>query len=178
MKPKFCTQCAAPLESRRLEDERRIQHVCPRCGHIEWQNPKPTVSALMTRQRLDGGVEVLLTRRAASPCQGCWDVPGGFIDVDEHPEDALRRELHEELGIEADVRGFVGIYMDRYGDGDSTLNVFYEASIRSGTILPRSDVSEAAWYPLEQLPEPLAFDNGRQALEALRSIIDERSNTR
>jgi 8-oxo-dGTP diphosphatase len=164
------------LEWRRLADERSAQPVCTRCGTILWQNPKPTVSALVTRARPEGGVEVLLTRRGVPPREGCWDVPGGFIDVDEHPEVALRRELREELGVEIEVRGFVGIFMDRYGedDGDSTLNIYYEARIVGGAITPASDVVEAAWFALDRPPEPMAFDNGRRGLEVLRFLTTRR----
>jgi ADP-ribose pyrophosphatase YjhB (NUDIX family) len=170
MQPRFCTQCAAPLEWRRLEDERHPQPVCPRCGHIEWQNPKPTVSALITRYRA-GAVEVLFVRRAIAPQVDHWDCPGGFIDPDEHPEVALRREMAEELAAEIRVRRFVGVFMDRYGDGgESTLNLYYEANLVGGDLRPASDVNAAAWFPLDQTPEPLAFNNNRQALEALRAL--------
>ena len=154
-----------------------MQPVCTRCGTVLWQNPKPTVSALVTRNAADGTIEVLLTRRGVPPCEGCWDVPGGFIDVDEHPEDALRREMREELGVEAEVRAFVGVFMDRYGedDGDSTLNLYYQAGIIAGEITTASDVVEAGWFPLDRPPEPMAFDNGRRGLEALRSIVHRRS---
>ncbi|MDR7495310.1 MAG: NUDIX domain-containing protein [Armatimonadota bacterium] len=170
MKPRFCTQCAGPVEWRRLDDERHPQPVCPRCGHVEWQNPKPTVSALITRYRT-GRVEVLLVRRARPPGRDQWDCPGGFVDPDEHPEAALRREVLEELGVAATVGRLVGIFMDRYGEaGESTLNIYYEASVGTDEVRPGSDVSAAVWFPLDGVPEPLAFDNNRQALEALRAL--------
>jgi 8-oxo-dGTP diphosphatase len=177
MKPRVCCQCGGSLEWRRLDDERSPQPVCIRCGTVLWQNPKPTVSALVTRKTSDGATEVLLTRRGVPPCEGCWDVPGGFIDVDEHPEDALRREMREELGVQAEVLGFIGIFMDRYGedDGDSTLNIYYEASIVAGTITTASDVIDADWFPLDRPPEPMAFDNGRRGLEVLRSMVQKRA---
>lgn len=172
MTPRFCARCAGPLEWRRLEDERHPQPVCARCGHIEWQNPKPTASALITRTRPDGGREVLLVRRAAPPCAGCWDCPGGFIDPDEHPEEAVRREMREELGIAVAIRRIVGIYMDRYGEGgESTLNIYYEAHIAQGEPTPASDVSEAAWHPVERIPQPLAFENNRLALRDLAALL-------
>jgi 8-oxo-dGTP diphosphatase len=141
-----------------------------------WQNPKPTVSALVTRKNADDATEVLLTRRGIPPFEGYWDVPGGFVDVDEHPEDALRREIREELGVHAEVGDLIGIFMDRYGDdeGESTLNIYYEAAIVSGTIKTASDVTEAGWFPLDRPPEAMAFDNGRRGLEALRSIVQQR----
>jgi len=147
--------------------------VCTQCGHIVWQNPKPTASALLLRRlHPEGPDEVLLVRRARPPQAGAWDCPGGFIDPDEHPEDALRRELREELDIEATLSGIVGIFMDRYGDGgESTLNIYYRGTIRNGTAKPGSDVNEAAWFPLDRLPQPIAFGNNRRALEALRALL-------
>lgn len=168
MRPRYCTQCAGTLEWRRLEDERSPQPVCLRCGHVEWQNPKPTASALIVRRPPGGAPEVLLVRRARPPARGAWDCPGGFIDPNEHPEDALRRELREELAVEADVVRFVGVFVDRYGpEGEATLNLYYEVAVRSGRPTPGSDVAEAAWFALDRLPEPLAFDNNRAALRAL-----------
>ena len=165
--PSFCTQCGGRLEWKTLDDERHPQPVCTKCGHVEWQNPKPTVSALLTR-RGSNGVEVLMVRRARPPYQDAWDCPGGFIDPDEHPVDALRRELHEELGIEVEVGNFFGIFMDRYGPGgESTLNLYFEGSIDQGELRPASDVSEARWFPLSSLPPEIAFDNNRRALESL-----------
>lgn len=110
-------------------------------------------------------------RRALPPRLGQWDCPGGFVDPDEHPEEALRRELREELGVEIGIRRFVGIFMDRYGDdGESTLNIYYEAAIHSGAPAPASDVSELGWFALNSLPEPIAFANNRQALRTLVAL--------
>lgn len=169
--PKFCTQCAGLLEYRRLQDERWPQPVCPRCGHVEWQNPKPAVSALITRAGANG-VEVLLGCRAVPPQEGAWDCPGGFLDPDEHPEDALRRECLEELAVEVHLGQIVGIYTDRYGDeGEYTLNIYYEATVPRGSPSPGSDVSETKWFPLDRLPEPIAFANNREALAALKKRL-------
>lgn len=52
---------------------------------------------------IDGDGRVLVQRRPpGKPMAGLWEFPGGKIDPGERPEDALRRELHEELGIEVD----------------------------------------------------------------------------
>lgn len=166
--PRFCTQCAGPLEIRRLADERWPQPVCPRCGHVQWQNPKPAVSALIIRSS-SGGAEVLPARRAVDPFKGGWDCPGGFMDPGEAPEETLRRECREELGIEITPGPLFGIYPGRYGADEHTLNIYYTAQIASGTLNPGSDVAEAAWFPLDRLPEPIAFTNNRQALAALRA---------
>jgi 8-oxo-dGTP diphosphatase len=49
---------------------------------------------------IDGDGRVLIAQRpAGKPMAGLWEFPGGKIDVDERPEDAVIRELKEELGI-------------------------------------------------------------------------------
>jgi 8-oxo-dGTP diphosphatase len=49
---------------------------------------------------IDGDGRVLIAQRpAGKPMAGLWEFPGGKIDADERPEDALIRELNEELGI-------------------------------------------------------------------------------
>ncbi|MFH8934769.1 (deoxy)nucleoside triphosphate pyrophosphohydrolase [Streptomyces griseosporeus] len=51
---------------------------------------------------LDGG-RLLAARRSAPPeLAGRWELPGGKVEPGEHPETALTRELHEELGVVAD----------------------------------------------------------------------------
>jgi 8-oxo-dGTP diphosphatase len=170
---KFCPQCAGPLEWRRLPDEQHPQPVCTRCGQVLWQNPKPTASGLITRQQTrQGPVEVLLVRRALPPREGCWDCPGGFIDPDEHPEDALRRELREELGVQAEIGPLVGIFMDRYGtNGESTLNIYYHVPAMAGTPTAGSDAEGVSWFALDGLPDQFAFDNNRHALRALAQVL-------
>ena len=116
----------------------------------------------------------MLARRAGPPRAGLWDFPGGFLDVDEHPLDALRRELREEAGLEVEPEDFVGIWMDRYGEDDdapATLNMYWTARIVGGVPNAADDVAELRWFSEDELPGPgqVAFENNQQALEAWRA---------
>lgn len=68
------------------------------CGYEFWQNSKPAVSALIEKTDKEGS-HPLLARRAIEPHKGMWGIPGGYLDNGERPEDGLRREIQEELGI-------------------------------------------------------------------------------
>jgi 8-oxo-dGTP diphosphatase len=149
---RICPRCGAELSHREGAVE------CASCGLVHYANPVPAVSALVLGD--DG--RVLLARRAREPDAGRWDTPGGFLDEGEEPKTALRRELREEAGVEIEVGPFVGIYADRYGDGDEAphvLNLVWQATIVSGELEPADDVSELRWFARDGLPpdDELAF---------------------
>jgi 8-oxo-dGTP diphosphatase len=112
-----------------------------------------------------GDGRILLSLRAFEPFKGWWDIPGGFLEAGEHPEEGVRRELREETGLEIEVVSLVGIYMDTYGPppSDDTLNFYYECRVVSGEMRAEDDVEELDWFDPLDLPGPLAFDNARRA---------------
>jgi ADP-ribose pyrophosphatase YjhB (NUDIX family) len=115
---------------------------------------------------------VLLARRAVEPFLGLWDIPGGFVNPAESLEQAVRRELREEAGIEIEVGRLVITLPDSYGaTGDATVNAFFECRVVSGEPQPDDDVAELRWFAPAELPPPeeLAFDCVRIALAAWRS---------
>lgn len=160
---RYCPRCRAPLDP-------AGNHVsCPSCGFVAYANPKPTATAVC----VDGEGRVLLTKRAIEPHLGAWDLPGGFVEEDEHPLEALRRELREETGLEIEPVEFLGVWMDRYGGestAQTTLNLFWTARVVGGEPRAADDVSELRWFAAPELPPPreLAFDCVAKALAAWR----------
>ncbi len=165
---RFCPVCGGDLAPQivTLGDPRRP--VCQRCGFVSYQNSKPCVGALLVGD--DG--RILLTRRAIPPFAGWWDLPGGFLELGEHPEGGLIRELQEETGLTVEPQGLIGIYMDQYGDGgDATLNLMYLARVVAGVLYPASDVDAIAWFRPNELPEDIAFTCNRRALDDWRKQL-------
>jgi ADP-ribose pyrophosphatase YjhB (NUDIX family) len=147
---RICPRCGATL----AHAERRVD--CAACGFVMYANPAPTACALL----VDEQGRLLLGRR--EPYQGRWDIPGGFLEEDEHPLDCLRRELREETGLDVEPGEFVGVWMDRYGPSDDepvTLNLYWTARVTGGEARAADDVSELRWFALDELPGPeeLAF---------------------
>lgn len=68
---------------------------CDKCGHITYPSPAPAVDAVLFN---DSG-EVLLGIRAREPKKGFLNLPGGFISIEETMEQAIDRELLEELDM-------------------------------------------------------------------------------
>ncbi|MBI5537835.1 MAG: (deoxy)nucleoside triphosphate pyrophosphohydrolase [Deltaproteobacteria bacterium] len=89
---------------------------------------------------------VLVTQRMpGSHLAGAWEFPGGKVEQDEDPRDALVRELREELGVEVEVGAILDVAFHRY-PGKSVLILFYEAHRRPGSPAPAViDVAALQW---------------------------------
>jgi NAD+ diphosphatase len=160
---RFCARCGSEV----TPEEGRAD--CSACGFVYYASSKATASAVC----VDDRTRVLLARRAHEPFQGCWDLPGGFLEEGEHPLDCLVRELREETGLEVEPLEFVGVWMDRYpyrGDVRSTLNLYWTARVVRGSPAPADDVTELEWFAADELPDEnqLAFDNIAEVLRTWR----------
>ena len=117
-----------------------------------------TAGAVVT----DDEGRVLLLKHVFRSGSG-WGVPGGFIKAGEQPEDALRRELREEVGLElADARiAFVRTLRTKQ------IEIIFRARA-NGVAKPQSvEVESAAWFSLQALPEGLSEDQHRLIDRAL-----------
>jgi 8-oxo-dGTP pyrophosphatase MutT (NUDIX family) len=103
----------------------------------------------------DGKGRVLLVQHVDGP----WQLPGGAIDPDESPEDAVRRECREEASIEISLVRIAGVfggpgYRRRYSNGDEVgiVATVYEAEIVSGTPKPGDEETQAVgWFAADEL---------------------------
>jgi 8-oxo-dGTP diphosphatase len=118
--------------------------------------------------------KVLLVQRAVEPFKGHWDIPGGFLNSNEHPAEAARREMLEETGLAVVPTEVLGFYMDVYGEEEfHTLNICYLARPTDGEARAGSDAVRLRWFPLDDLPEKIAFNWEREALELLRRRLND-----
>lgn len=125
-------------------------------------SPALTVDAVLLK-----GNEVLLIRRGREPFKGSWALPGGFVEVGETVEDAVRRELVEETGLKGDVVDLLGVYSAPGRDPRGhTVSVTFVLKV-SGIVHvdDLDDADEARWFPLDALPD-LAFDHARITADA------------
>ena len=155
-RPRFCPACGERL------DKKEDHMACPACRRRHYQNAKPCVGGLVLR---DG--RLMLVKRGRDPFVGWWDVPGGFLNVHEHPENAVRRELLEETGLIVEPGKLIGIYLDTYQFGEdthATLNLFYECAVVGGVERFGDDAIELKWFALDALPTSIAFASARKML--------------
>ena len=128
----------------------------------------PSVAAVI---RDDRG-RVLLARHSTG---GVWSTPGGAIDPDETPQDAVVREVWEELRLDVAPLRCLGTFGGRefritYANGDEVAYVItaFECRLLGGDIRPDGDeVLEAGWFAVDELDGLVLSDWARSVLPAL-----------
>lgn len=159
---RFCPRCAGPVApgSNPL--------VCGACGFRYFFNPTVAAAGYL----FDPAGRVLLIRRAKEPAAGKLAVPGGFVDIGETAEEALRRETREEVGLEvADLR-YLTSTTNRYLYAGVEYPVcdlvFAATALEPGRARPLDAVAGIEWvHPRDIDPAELAFDSLRAGLATL-----------
>jgi 8-oxo-dGTP diphosphatase len=115
------------------------------------------------------GQQALVTVRGIEPEKGKIDVPGGFLEVGEHPRDALAREAQEELGVEVVVEERpMLLAVHTYGpDGEYVLAIGFRVRIVSGEPNPADDVAEIRWVSADEVDDlDFAWEHDRAMIKA------------
>ena len=138
------------------------------------ERPSVTVDVVVVA-RIQGRLSVLLVKRKNPPFEGCWAIPGGFVEPDESLEAAARRELREETGAtlvwveQLHTFGDPGRDPRGWTISVAHLAVLSEDEVRAWRPQAGSDADEVGWFDLDGLPA-LAFDHGKILTHARRIL--------
>lgn len=115
--------------------------------------------------------KVLLVKQAKYPFFGSWVIPGGHVDYGERVEDAIKREMKEELGVPVKIKKLFGVYSDPKRDPRyHTASVVYLLEKTKGKIRVSGEASEFRYFPLKNLPRKIGFDH-RKILNDLKKNL-------
>ena len=103
---KYCPKCG----SAKFEKESERSLKCADCGFHYFINSAAAVAALVVNET----GKLMLVTRGVEPNYGKLDLPGGFIDPGESAENAVRRELSEELGLKVKSLKYIGSAPNEY----------------------------------------------------------------
>lgn len=142
---------------------------CADCGFVFYFNPASAVAAII--QNAKG--QVLLTTRAFDPGKGLLDLPGGFVDPLESIEDALRREISEELHVTVCNARYVGSFPNRYLYKDVvyfTTDMFFLCEVDAmDSMKAADDVADFSFYTLTD--DVLERIGGESIRKGLRKFV-------
>jgi len=126
------------------------------------------------------GDKILLVERAGEPLKGYWSLPGGLLETGELIEDAVRREIREETGLDVQLLYrfdiFERIMRDDQGRPEyHYVLVDYICKIVGGEMRPADDVSRVEWVQVEKMRDYKMTAGTLEAVE--RAYADGRPKT-
>ena len=139
---RFCGHCANPMQL--ATGERAFK--CPACGMIAYPRISPAMMVLIKK-----GDEILLARHVISPT-GRFSALAGFLEAGESIEEAIHREVMEEVGLKVRNLQYFGSQSWPF---PHSLMIAFTAEYASGEITPdTAEIAEARWFgPNDVQPE-------------------------
>lgn len=99
---RYCPRCRTELAPAQRGGLERL--VCPACDFVHWGNPVPVVGAIVERAG-----RVILVHGVGRPPHW-FGLVAGFLETGEAPHECALREVKEEIGLDARLGSFVGVY--------------------------------------------------------------------
>ena len=152
---RFCGGCGTATIL--MEGERAKR--CPACNSAVYPRISPAMMVLVTR-----GKELLLARGVNFP-PGRYSALAGFLEAGESIEDAVHREVFEEVGLKVKNLQYFGSQSWPF---PNSLMIAFTAEYDSGEITPDTkEIADAQWFSLDALPQlPPRFSISRALLNA------------
>lgn len=131
------------------------------------EQPIIAVAALILNEKGD----LLLVRRGSEPGKGLWSIPGGAVELGESLEQALKREVKEETGLDIKSLKLLDIFevVEKEHSGRIRYHYVildYIVEKCGGFLKPATDVSDAKWVSMEKI-------DSYNITKSLRKLIDK-----
>lgn len=162
----FCPQCGTRLVTLPLSG--RDRPACPdnRCGFVHWNNPTPVVAAIV-----EHADHVILVRNVGWP-EHWFGLVTGFLEQGEMPEEAVLREVKEEIGLDARLESYVGMY-EFYRANQ--LLITYHVTVDSHDVeLCKHEIAAHKWVPVSEV-QPWSAGTGKALRDWLAARGIERA---
>lgn len=159
---RFCPKCGSPGFT--PDTEKSLK--CERCGFKYFINMSASVAAIIRNHNND----ILFTVRKHNPAVGMLDLPGGFVDLGETAEEAILREIKEELNLTINKIEFIGTFTNKYFYGEivyQTLDLVFNCTVDSLTELQVAD--DVSGYVFRN---PSSVDSSEIGLDSIKRIIE------
>ena len=140
----FCLCCGNKLQF--LNYEGVLRESCVNCGWVYYPQLKVTAGAIIEKNN-----RLFLVQRALSPWKRFWNLPAGFIEDQESPEEAVIREVMEETGLDTIIGNLLDVLYytdDPRGNG---LVLLYRAKAINGQIKVSKESLDVGFFNQDEI---------------------------
>ncbi|MGO8805098.1 MAG: NUDIX hydrolase [Candidatus Bathyarchaeia archaeon] len=120
--------------------------------------------------------KILLVKRDTVPFKGYWALPGGRMDLGETVEQTIVRECREETGLQVEITGKIGEYVEKGVKDDVDYEYYptcFLVKVVGGEIRRQeSEIQEIRIFSLKRLPKVLAFEHYKMIEDYLKAAKD------
>ena len=158
------THCPACGSAKFVQNNEKSKR-CENCGFVYYINASAAVAAFI----VNASGELLVCKRGKEPEKGTYDLPGGFVDGNESAEEAMSREIQEELNAKVVDAKYLYSLPNKYeycGMTVPTLDMFFECRLEDTTnLVPSDDVEDCFFIPINELnPELFGLKSVKKAV--------------
>jgi len=156
---KYCPRCGEKFELMELIVPNKKYLVCNNCKFIYYLDPKLVVISLIVNEKN----EVLLLKRNERPSKGLWGFPGGYVERGDNLYRAIKSEIVEETGLDAEIEGIIATHTL---DNDETIQITFKAVSVNGIPKVNEESIDARFFSKEEIPwNSLAFETTKEILK-------------
>ncbi|PKO12741.1 MAG: hypothetical protein CVU39_22505 [Chloroflexi bacterium HGW-Chloroflexi-10] len=160
---RFCSNCGTSLVLKEIEQRQRAY--CPECRRVYYEQLKIGAGALIELDR-----KILLLKRTKEPFAGCWNLPAGYVEVDESPVQAVIREVYEEVGLRVEVTDLVDVYFFNDDPRGNGILVVYHCVVREGALIESDEAVAPTYFFSKDIPANLSGGGHDQAIRAWQKL--------
>lgn len=162
---KFCPKCGS---SDFIENDIKSKR-CKNCGFVYYFNPSAATVAVILNEKK----ELLVATRAHDPAKGTYDLPGGFVDLNENGEEAVTREVLEETHLEVTNVKYMFSQVNKYvysGFEVHTLDLVYRCEVKNtANLKAEDDVATLEFKNIDELnPDEFGLDSLKKVIKRIQ----------
>jgi 8-oxo-dGTP diphosphatase len=162
----FCPYCAHPLKKVMSDGQKRLY--CSGCDKKHYLNPTVGVAVILFVQ----GRLLLVKRGRDISHENKWCIPCGHVEWGEDVREAGKREFLEETGLEVSIGAVFEVHSNFHDPLHLTVGVWFWGTWTGGKMVPGSDARDVRFFPLDMIPEKMAFPTDLLVIEKLKHVVE------